>query len=639
MNEHQLDAELQELFAEGQLDIDPQAPAALALYKRITTPASGVVPDSSQMHDPVDPIEAEIVDLADADKSDRHRYVAIVAACVLFIMVLGLGIWNVFDVTAGPVLTDETVGPIPADDANGGFFEDADLIVAPGVPAITISRGNDVSSQAVEGCVETIADFASRRGGSEPLTFVASFAATDAFNAQVVIGAVANCTVEDLGFSLSGAGPTVLQRELESFEVRIEGSGGQSSELSEGAAAWSIVNLDGLVGEDVVGVRVLDPEPVEQLFRTVGSTFLLNALYADGGFPEVSQIEVTFEGGQVVVGAPTNFSGRDRASFSCEAVETCISDRLQDLAAGAIAARHDAQAEILADGELTQTEYDQALEAFEQCLASFSDGPIETPTVLADGSADARNAQSCFLDNLEFVDAGRIWHNQVALLGSPEFVIAPTDPRPNPDEEPDAVGDEEVATEVAIPDNGDFEWADAALQLFEDGLSGEELDATWDGFPFLGRKAELLADYQLRFQWVQTDTLSFSLNNYAATDPQGTSTPILTVQSLEDPSRVAAFVLGVDSSDAVFIRRLPDSGATSRFVSQVGRLLTHSGSGTTGPPAVFGDFFVATDTSLENFDTSISLPADYDGRSPLTIVAPTNDVPVAIAIVPDLVGE
>ena len=50
----------------------------------------------------------------------------------------------------------------------------------------------------------------------------------------------------------------------------------------------------------------------------------------------------------------------------------------------------------------------------------------------------------------------------------------------------------------------------------------------------------------------------------------------------------------------------------------------------------FGDVSVSTDTDLETLDTTIALPEDFDGQTPLTIVAPTVDgVPTALAIVPD----
>ena len=628
MNDDQLDHELRELLADRKLDVNPEGQAAVALRERIVNETSSVGwVDVAGTSDEV--TEVSIADLSENGRPPRRRHLVLAAACIAFIAALGFGLWSVLDTTAGPVLTDET------DDS---VFSEADLIVAPDLSLIAISRGDSVSAEAVESCIESVETFASGRGGSAPMALVTGFAATETFDTQVVLAPGTTCTVGDLGVSTSGAGIAIPQRPLESFEVRLEGSGGQSSGLSpEGGddQPFSIVNLDGVLGGDVANIQILDPEPDEQIFRRVDSTFLLNAFYADGNFPTVTQIEVTFEGGQVVVGAAENFAGGERASFPCEDARTCVTERLQLLSNDAQIAGHATQAEILADGELTQSEYDDALAAFEQCLASVTDGPVETPAVLADGSADALNAQSCFGEHLEFVDQGRVWHNQIELSGPNEFIAPAIDLRPNPEDEP---ATDQAAIEVAIPEGAtdvEFAWADAAVQLFEDGLAAEELDALWDGFPLPDRKAEFIADYELGFGWVQSDPLSLSLNNYVVIDDEEV-TPIVTVQSQAEPSRVAAFVLGLNSDQTLSISRLPSPEAENRFISQEGRLVTHSGFGTSGPPELFGDVSVSTDTDLETLDTTIALPEDFDGQTPLTIVAPTVDgVPTALAIVPD----
>ena len=484
MSDDQLEADLRRAFSSRELTIDPEGDAGVALRREIigvASPArSRAVPDNT-----VDDVgEAPIVGVS--GRQNRSGSWAWAAACLAFVATFGLGIWLAFAAPAPPVLTDS------ADDASvneESMVEDTDAspqatLIAPNeTPLITIVDGDGVSLDEVARCIDSPPPGEGSRG-APPLASATTFGPARGFDSVAVFADFGDICANGVSVSLSGQ---VLQRPLEPFDLRMEGqgeaaiAGAPDDEDFEPYAEWW---LTGLAGENIVDVRVIDPRPTEQLFRRVGSTFLLNAFFANSASPERLEIEVTYSDGAQLVGVPapfdgTMFGGGELVTFPCEDVDTCVSDRLQLLASEATEARSFEQARILRDGQLTQVEYDQAVSEFERCLASFSDERAAPPAVLVEGSPEAIDAVACFDETLHFVEQARVWHNQIEQSGPANFILPVTDPRLDPAESSTDASNEDDAPErffdVSVPSTAGLNLGDALDALDALGIRAGEL--------------------------------------------------------------------------------------------------------------------------------------------------------------------
>lgn len=433
MNDDHLEAELRRVFASRELTIDPEGDAGVSLRREITGTAPLAralsVPDTK-----VDEVaEAEVVELG--TRQPRSDTWVLAAACAAFVATAGFGFWFAFGSTMSPVLTDAADDASVDEDSmveDTGPSPEASLILSTETPLITIVRGSGVSLDEVARCVDPRGGLPS--SGATPLAIATTFAPAGAFGSRVYVDFGVECV--DNGSS-GGGGGRALERPLEPFDLRMEGSGtaaisgAPDEEDFEPYAEW---RLSGMAGEDIVDVRVIDPVPTEQLFRRVGTTFLLDAFFANAASPERLEVEVTYSDGARISGVPapfdgTMFGGGELVTFPCDNPDTCVSERLQLLADEATAAQSLEQAQVLRDGQLSQVEYDAAVAEFEHCLAGFGSSPIETPTILLEESAEAADAVACFDETLQFVEQARVWHNQIEQSGPAQFILPVRDPR------------------------------------------------------------------------------------------------------------------------------------------------------------------------------------------------------------------
>ncbi len=616
MNDETLDQELHALFAANAITVDPAGEAAEALLDDITSEPvmTGHVVETAAVSAPV--LDGEVVELR-SETPDRSRGRLLVAAVVGFIALISFGAWNVLTSSdAGPVVSDDGIDDGPVDDDPVDVQRTDVSLLPPGsivgseVPLVMVVHGEEGRLGEVEECIFKSTDsWDPRQPGSFATAY--AFEHSSGFNVPVHIDtgfSKMSCAPDGSG---SGGVSSALLPFTEAERVRVDSYSG--SGLPSGQAR---ILVEGFLSSDVTVIELVDPAPAEQTFVRLRGRFVIVAVLDEFPADEVALVEVTFVDGEKLTLDDVRID--PIASIQCDA--DCLPAKLQSLADEAEAAGvASAQAEALADGELTQAEYDEAVDAFMTCAASISSVQITLPGVFMEGTREADAAGKCHEVHLRFVELGRTWHNHAAMFGQ-------------------GIPGEEEVIEGSIDSNvveAAANWKFQAADLFSKGLDSVELVEFWDGYPYgEGEKDARIASYLREFAWIQADELNIEINSFTAFDQSPFFTPIVTVQSQDDPSKVAAFVMGLTENDDLTIGRLPERGTP--IVRRDSQSITVAGMGSEGGPAAFakGEELVV-DTDPTEPSTTVLFPEGIDAATPITVVFPTPELPGAFVVFPD----
>ena len=222
------------------------------------------------------------------------------------------------------------------------------------------------------------------------------------------------------------------------------------------------------------------------------------------------------------------------------------------------------------------------------------------------------------------------------LPGEEDLTPDTTPIEPGDVDESEIVGDDPSAEPTdTTPDPPDEELArvtvqDAAAELFADGVSAEELDERWDGYPYGDdEKSERIARYQSDFAWVQENDIDVEVNFYLQFgDPQFFQ-PIITVRSVTEAETAAAFVMVWNESELTF-GRIPEPSSGLEAIDSDETSITVSGVGVEGGVSAFhrGRELVAK-SDYETLTTTIHLPSAIDSDLPITVVFASPELPGA----------
>ena len=177
-------------------------------------------------------------------------------------------------------------------------------------------------------------------------------------------------------------------------------NGGRGSRLGE-SQTW-VGSIEGTIDEGVSNVQLVGREGEEQVFWSLGSYFTLDVVSPTGRMlDDDSMIEATFDDGTTELFPVFREGGR------CD--EGCVRAWYEWARNNATEAGNTDQLRALEDLELTQEEYDFAVDRFRNCVA------LDLPGRVPEGSEAATFVRECFTDHLEFIDQARLIHNEVWL--------------------------------------------------------------------------------------------------------------------------------------------------------------------------------------------------------------------------------
>jgi hypothetical protein len=282
---------------------------------------------------------------------------------------------------------------------------------------------------------------------------------------------------------------------------------------------------------------------------------------------------------------------------------------------------------VLADGEVSFTEYEAAVRSFMACAR---DGGVEIQDLAYDEDFQRFPYEySGGWRSTALVDACNDWHLlQVELEWQRQQGMLDLDP----DEATRfmAMDIAESVTRrlgVAIPE-GDWVQVRSAWTRYPYGDGPEADDAVF----------RFMSD----FAWMGGDELDISVVNYSPIDPSSRwFFPIVTVTSTDDPDRAAVFVMRWDPDDHdVVIERLPDRSAPPPVVAPEiettapGSTLVFDGIGVEGSPAAYVDGVeIEAVSDHEALETVVTLPGELPERFTLTLVIPGPEIPSASVLV------
>lgn len=590
MNNEQLDHELRQLFEPDRRSIDPKGAAATALFESITS--------ETEQTPSVPSFEANVISLTEPTPRPNRGRILLVAAAILLAL-LGIGRWLLPSTEEAPVISED----VESFDVNGSAEIVPDgFIEGPAVPIVLINH-SELRTELILSCAPAAFD-----GHIEPK-----------FEGSAVLGVVSGSGGENRPFSDT---PTP------NFAVVADVVNTSMCEFSnEGASSASVLGLDsswepnpvviewgssGFIGdagltvgrltEDVSEVRLIGVPSDSQAFQRFGEGWFRLDFEAQLD----ADLEVVFNDGETipVTVSQQQFSTQGERCGSA----ACVAESFESLRDEAMEAGALRQAAFLESGVLSQAEYDAAEGSFMVCVEALIDSDSAT-TILEAGSDDAEAAQACYDEEISFLERARLQQNGIA-----EF----------------AELDREVAEAIADIDPLITE----ARQLFDGGLSRDELQELWDGYPYGTDERDARIDrYLTDFAWMREGiVVEVSLfEQFAGT---GNFQPIVSAQSLQDRNLAAAFVLGV-VDEQVVIRRLPEAPTRtfSTYDSSSDTVSTSLRGVEGGVTAFLEGVELEALPDDDGGGTTFLLPSDYQWESVVTIVGASPEEPGAEAVV------
>lgn len=596
MNDDQLDIELRQLFEAEARSIDPKAPGATALLESITSEVMVF-----------DLVESDLISLPEPTPEPSRGRILLVAAVILLAL-LGIGRWLLPFSDEAPVISDETFDFDDFDDfdVNGAAEIVPDgFIEGPPSPVVLIDHSG-LDPADISFCVPST-------GGFDPAPRVTEGSG---------VLAVVNGT-RGQGFPSFADGPTRLVVSVvdavSSSTCELQSGGGGvglgvsfDESWSPGPVAVALVATGnsvepgliwGRLADDVSEIRLRAASAEQQSFQRVGEGWFRLDFEANSDLG----VEVMLDDGTIIDTHPDLLI--ETAEVERCRNEACVSDWFDLLQEEALEAGAIRQAAFLDSGVLSQAEYDFAEEAFGTCVSEFLEpGPFGS-TILEAGTADADAAQACYDQEIRFLERARLQQNGIAefeeLDRGNESAIAQVDPLIN-----------------------------EARSLFGGGLSREELEQFWDGFPYpAGEREARIDQYLTDFSWMR-EGIVVEANLFEEVPGSGVFTPVVVAQSVRVRSLTAAFVLGT-VGDEVVIRRLPEADAES-FVTfdPDERTVTASAAPNQGRVAAFNDAEELEQISVtEGVSTTFALPGDFRYESMVTVVVSAPEEPIIDTVV------
>lgn len=642
MTNEQLDHQLRQLFEADRRSIDPNGAAALALLDSITAePVEDSQPGETTRHDEnslVPSFEDNVISLGEPARAPSRGRILLVAAVILAAL-LGLSRWLLPFADEAPVISED----VDNFDVNGAEeIVPETFVVGAAEPHVLILDGDGSQATVLDCFVPSAAPAVTRLPlgdedsvfeeapwfeGTSILGFVSSTSTTFVdldFAALDTTGQQQACSL----FANSDISTSITDPQLSFQSAPIEMSVTASPSADSGRIippGEDIVIAIGQHDGSVVGVTVPDLSADDQRFVMFGDNWFVLEYRGTNHVPaDIEFADGTTERLQL---ASSEFrtSGSLGNCDDDQCLIDFVADRFAELADEAASAGADRQAAFLSSGVLSQVEYDAAEEAFLECLDQASIVFIP-PLLLEAGSAEADAAQRCYEAEIAFIEQARFLQNEITPV---DFTDFPELGVPGLDE--DAADDTEGIEE---PSSDTDSLIAEARQLFGGGLSREEIDELWDGYPYSSEDRDVQIDrYLTDFAWMQ-EGIVVEVALFEQFRGSGNFQPIVSAQSLDDRSLATAFVLGV-IDDELVIRRLPE--ADRELLSTYDAFTNTVSTPVVGIEGGVTAFLEGVELAVlpvgEGEDTTFALPSGFTSDSVVLVVGATPEEPGAEAVV------
>ncbi len=644
MNDEQLDQELRQLFEADTLTVDPTAPASAELLEEISSENPAL--DLISVPRP-ETVDGDVFGATEADRSPKRTALLLVAAVLLFAALIGIARFVLPSNDEAPLISDDF-------DVNGAEEIVPDgFIVGPIEPEVLILHpqaeslnDNFVDADEIAGCVRPSGDAAEFMEGATPAQ-VAQFefeSLVFSSGGRPILGEVSSTHGERAGFEfsaltdvtghvscfLAGDGANISEtdrRELfENGPLEIEVASSPSFSFDSAAQiAERVVVVIGKHDGTVVDVRIPELSDEQQVLKFFGQNWFVLEYDSEVHLRadiELSTGEVLDE--QLASGSFRSGSTGSNANDCFDRV--CLQEELAEdfaqLEAEAREAGAERQAAFLSSGVLSQAEYDAAEASFIECIET--EGMAFEPALFLEaGTAEGDLAVSCYETEIIFVERGRLLQNSTVDAAALIDEIFERDI----DELDVETDDNDDATDKVEADPA---MLGEARRLFGGGLSREELEELWDGYPYLqDERDDRIEAYLDDFAWMR-DGITVEVNLFEQFEGTGNFVPIVTAQSVQDRSLNASFVLGGQAGDLT-IRRLPEASTELPNIYDDGESLVLDGVGVEGQVRAFVEGGELA-TESDGFITTIERPSSFTPNSLLTIVFPTPEEPAAFSL-------
>lgn len=316
------------------------------------------------------------------------------AAAVVVIALIGLGVWAISQNEDSTVFSDESGGEQSVvDELPTGFID------GPEEPFIVIATA-DVNQAMLEECLRST----SQTEGSAAVGYADGSEETELSRGMVLINdavTLRECSLSVAGRRLegsSGSSPTnAWVPPSEEFPV-LQRWGGK--DRIEGSAEFTF-DIFGSAIDTVVDLQLVGVE--DQHLQRIGTWFRIDGTTND---PENDfVIQVTFEDGTTELVGPIEIP-----NVRCQDAD-CVASEFGGLRSEALSAGATQQAAPLADGVLSQAEYNVAQERFLSCIDSNTDLAGPFPAFVAAGTSAADEVQLCYDDEISVIESARSIQN------------------------------------------------------------------------------------------------------------------------------------------------------------------------------------------------------------------------------------
>lgn len=407
MNDEALSGGLRTLFEPEGLSVDVHGPGADALFELVVSqPQSILVPEITTVTAPE--FDVDDLDLHRPEPVASPRWL-LVAAIVIVIAAIGASSWTIDTNDSGAVLSDDVEENGEADVAESNFQADRMEIIPGSSDALVTIATADLDGRFVEvlRCSRQFRNPIGRVTLESPsLTYANGFPASglaldvihlDEGTKHITCGAAR-------GSYNAGAAEILSSTDISG--ALILGSSGSSS---------GRFDVDGRLAPDVLEVRVIDPVPEWQVFRQSNGWFRIDGEVGSArDVGDEALFEIEFADGATTMLTTEELTGDDDL-FACRNDSVCVRERVSELSQRATEAGATEQAIALSDNLLTQAEYDNALDSFEQCLLALSSVQVDPPAMFVEDSAGAKAALACHRAEIAFIEDAVVWQNSHLL--------------------------------------------------------------------------------------------------------------------------------------------------------------------------------------------------------------------------------